>query len=199
MRQLLRGLPASAQRALDVGCGEGTLTRALRREIPAVIGLDVDVPSVQLAKQQQSAEQQVLYVVGDLLRHPFAPASFDVVISSAALHHVDAAAGIAAMKELLVLGGLLVVVGVARTVLPRDVGWEAAAIVAHRWQRSRRPYWEHSAPKLWPPPLTHAQMRRLARAALPGARYRRHLLWRYSIVWTKPAGPNLFDTAALIG
>jgi predicted TPR repeat methyltransferase len=22
---------------------------------------------------------------------------------------------------------------------------------------------------------------------LPGARYRRHLLWRYSLLWTKPA------------
>lgn len=22
---------------------------------------------------------------------------------------------------------------------------------------------------------------------LPGARYRRHLLWRYSLIWTKPA------------
>jgi hypothetical protein len=30
-------------------------------------------------------------------------------------------------------------------------------------------------------------MRRLTRDLLPGARYRRHLLWRYSVVWRKPA------------
>jgi hypothetical protein len=29
-------------------------------------------------------------------------------------------------------------------------------------------------------------MRRLAMDALPGARYRHHLYWRYSLVWTKP-------------
>ena len=31
-------------------------------------------------------------------------------------------------------------------------------------------------------------MARVATAArlLPGARYRRHLLWRYSLLWTKP-------------
>ena len=27
---------------------------------------------------------------------------------------------------------------------------------------------------------------RLAEGLLPGMRYRRHLLWRYSIRWTKP-------------
>ena len=29
-------------------------------------------------------------------------------------------------------------------------------------------------------------MRRIAAQELPGVRYRRHLLWRYSLVWTKP-------------
>jgi hypothetical protein len=27
-----------------------------------------------------------------------------------------------------------------------------------------------------------------ARSLLPGVRYRRHLLWRYSLLWRKPAG-----------
>jgi hypothetical protein len=31
------------------------------------------------------------------------------------------------------------------------------------------------------------ETRRLARGVLPGVRYRRRLLWRYSLVWTKPA------------
>jgi hypothetical protein len=26
----------------------------------------------------------------------------------------------------------------------------------------------------------------LAAAVLPGVRYRRHLLWRYSLIWTRP-------------
>ena len=32
----------------------------------------------------------------------------------------------------------------------------------------------------------YARARRLAGALLPGMRYRRHLLWRYSICWVKP-------------
>jgi hypothetical protein len=37
------------------------------------------------------------------------------------------------------------------------------------------------------PDMTWAQVRKTAARLLPGARYRRHLLWRYSLVWTKPA------------
>lgn len=29
-------------------------------------------------------------------------------------------------------------------------------------------------------------MRRIAAATVPGARFGRHLLWRYSLVWAKP-------------
>jgi hypothetical protein len=33
---------------------------------------------------------------------------------------------------------------------------------------------------------TYAEMQALARPALPGVRYRRTLLWRYSLAWAKP-------------
>jgi 2-polyprenyl-3-methyl-5-hydroxy-6-metoxy-1,4-benzoquinol methylase len=34
--------------------------------------------------------------------------------------------------------------------------------------------------------MTWAQVRTTARRLLPGVRYRRRLLWRYSLLWTKP-------------
>ena len=33
-----------------------------------------------------------------------------------------------------------------------------------------------------------AEVRATARRLLPGVRYRRHLLWRYSLLWRKPRG-----------
>jgi hypothetical protein len=63
----------------------------------------------------------------------------------------------------------------------------AAGGIGHRVLALRRSYWEDSAPRLWPPPDTFGETRRLARRVLPGVRYRRLLLWRYSLVWTKPA------------
>ncbi|WP_202870409.1 methyltransferase domain-containing protein [Kribbella sp. VKM Ac-2571] len=36
--------------ALDIGCGEGLLTRKLRRVVPQVTGIDLDIPSLELAR-----------------------------------------------------------------------------------------------------------------------------------------------------
>jgi hypothetical protein len=36
------------------------------------------------------------------------------------------------------------------------------------------------------PEMTWAEVHATAREVLPGVRYRRHLLWRYSLRWRKP-------------
>ena len=41
---VLATVPAGARTALDVGCGEGTLARALRRRVPHVLGMDRHEP-----------------------------------------------------------------------------------------------------------------------------------------------------------
>lgn len=178
-------LPDRCQSALDVGCGEGVLTRHLRRHVPHVVGIDVDERSISLAVQQ-SPSREIEYVIGDVLTHQFERGSFDAVTSVATLHHLDAEAGLKRMAELVAPGGALVLVGLARSRLPQDLHWEVAAAVTHRLHVLRRGYWEHSAPKVWPPPLTFPQMQTLSAAVLPGAIFRRHALWRYSIVWMKP-------------
>lgn len=180
---ILRAVPDEAQRALDVGCGEGMLARRLRRAVPHVIGVDLDAPSIGQAREHPD---EVDYVLGDFLTHPFEPASFDVVASVAALHHVDAATGLARMRDLLRPGGVLVVVGLARSSMPNDLPRELAGVVAGAFHRAVKGYWEHPSPIVWPPPVMYPQMRALVAEILPGSRYRRHLLFRYSIIWRKP-------------
>jgi ubiquinone/menaquinone biosynthesis C-methylase UbiE len=183
---ILGAVPDGCRRSLDVGCGEGMLTRDLRRIVPHVTGIDRDKASIDVA-QRQDEGGAVEYVVGDFMTHLFAPASFDHIASIAALHHMDAGAALARMRELLAPGGTLAVVGVARPRYPADLPFAAAGTIGHRVLRLRRSYWEDSAPRLWPPPDSFGETRRLARRVLLGARYRRRLLWRYSLVWTKPA------------
>jgi SAM-dependent methyltransferase len=185
-RVVLGAVPEGCQRSLDVGCGEGALARELRRVVPHVTGIDRDEASIDLARRQDEGAQ-VEYVRADFLTHPFEPASFDLIASIAALHHMDATAALDRMRRLLAPGGTLAIVGLARNRYPADLPFAIAGAVVHRVHRLSKSCWEDSAPRVWPPPDTFGQTRRLARRLLPGVRYRRHILWRYSLVWTKPA------------
>jgi SAM-dependent methyltransferase len=178
--------PARCERALDVGCGEGLLALALRRRAGHVTGIDLDPASIEQARRDR-ATPGVDFLVGDLLTHPFEPASFDHIASIAVLHHMDATAGLERMRHLLAPGGTLSIVGLARNRYPADLPFAIAGAAGHRIHRLSKPYWEDAAPRLWPPPDTFTQTRRLAQRLLPGVRYRRLLLFRYSLVWTKPA------------
>lgn len=183
---VLRAAPASCRRALDVGCGEGVLARELRAVSREVVGIDRHGPSIEQARRQGGAG--VAYFQGDLFTHPFEPASFDLVASVAALHHMDTSEGLARMAALVRPGGVLVVVGLARSRTPRDLAFDLAGAVAtrvHQHLLGKR-YWEHDAPKQWPPPDSYGQLRRTAERVLPGVRYRRHALWRYSLSWRRP-------------
>ncbi|MBO8190123.1 class I SAM-dependent methyltransferase [Streptomyces oryzae] len=181
--RILRAVPDGAQRALDVGCGEGMLARALRRTVPHVTGLDRDAPSIE---QARAYSDDVDYILGDLLTHPFEPASFDVVTSVATLHHMDAATGLARMRELLRPGGVLALVGIARSTMPNDLLRVLAGVTAGTALRTVKGHWQHPSPIVWPPPVTYTEMQSLAAETLPGSHYRRHLLLRYSIIWRKP-------------
>jgi hypothetical protein len=50
-----------------------------------------------------------------------------------------------------------------------------------------RRFYTHSAPLVWPPRESFTDVRRTASTVLPSARYRRHHLWRYTLVWHRPA------------
>ncbi|WP_205347066.1 class I SAM-dependent methyltransferase [Pseudonocardia broussonetiae] len=184
-RVVLDAVPHGARTALDVGTGNGLLAADLHRAVPDVVGIDLDEGVLASARGEDAA---VRWVLGDVLTRPFAPGSFDVVASVATLHHLpDPAAAFRRFAELTAPGGVVAVVGVARASRPVDALVHLAGAVQHAVLARRYGYWEHSAPTVWPPPHTYAEVRDTARAALPGCRWRRLPLWRYAVVWNRPA------------
>ncbi|MDT0318760.1 class I SAM-dependent methyltransferase [Streptomyces millisiae] len=181
--RVLQAIPDGARRALDVGCGEGMLAREIRRTVPHVTGIDLHAPSIDEARAHHD---DIDYVLGDFLTHPFEPASFDVIASVATLHHMDAATGLTRMRELLRPGGVLAIVGLARDTLPKDLPHVLAGVVGNAAHRAAKGHWHHPSPTVWPPPATYREMRALAADLLPGSRYRRHLLFRYTLIWRRP-------------
>ena len=128
----------------------------------------------------------VEYVQGDFLTHPFDPGSFDMITAVASLHHMDEQLALSRMAWLLRPGGLLAVVGLARTRSAHDFAVDLAGALATRVHRRSKQCWETPAPKIWPPPHSYGQLRRASAAVLPGRQFRRRAMWRYILTWTRP-------------
>ena len=185
--------------ALDIGCGQGALTRRLRQLVSDVTGMDRDERSIALARASAEAQfPDIRYVQADFQAESVEAGSVDLVTAVASLHHMDAEAALRKMADVLRPGGVLVVIGLARERSLTDAALIVPAI-AGNWTHRAAAAWSgrassgpadipYQSPVVWPPAMTYRQMRRLAERVLPGVRYRRHLYWRYSLIWRKPPG-----------
>ena len=175
-------VPAAARSVLDVGCGDGFLAARLAGRVPLVVAIDVDAPVLDRARAR-FPDATVTWCHGDVLTHPLEAGPFDAVVSNAALHHLgDTRAALLRLGQLVRPGGVLAVVGFARTQW-RDWPWAAVAFVARGIAIRVRGVWEHTAPTVWPPTDTYRQLRQVAQEVLPGSRIRRLLLGRYLLTW----------------
>ena len=185
---LMKALPTHSAKALDIGCGNGILTRHLRTRVAHVIGIDIDPPMIELAKKETgSSPDGIEYVFGDILTYPFEQESFDVIASVATLHHMDTVAVLKRIRDLLRPGGIVVIIGVARSRIPQDLFYNIGGMVTSRMFKMKRAFWHHPAPMLWPPKDTFADVERIAKSVLgKDVVYQRHLLFRYTLTWKKP-------------
>jgi ubiquinone/menaquinone biosynthesis C-methylase UbiE len=178
-------VPRTARRVLDVGCGDGFLAARLTRRLPEVTALDVDGPVLQRARARFAAAP-VRWLQGDVMAADLPGASFDAVLSNAALHQFeDTRAALARLAALVRPGGTLAVVTFVKP-SPRNSLWHLASWTACGVANRIKGKWEHTAPIKWPPTATLHQLRRHAGTLLPGAEIRRLLYGRVLIVWRAP-------------
>ncbi|MFI1200200.1 class I SAM-dependent methyltransferase [Streptomyces sp. NPDC020883] len=183
---ILRAVPSGCGNALDVGCGDGLLVRKLAERAEHVTGMDKSPEMIARARELAADHQDLAFVEGDFLAADLPAAGYDFVCSVTAIHHMDFAAALIRMRDLLRPGGTLVVVGLAREASPAE--W-AALIAAAPVVRITKVLRRAGGPPGMPvvdPQMSYGQVRAAARRLLPGVRYRRHVLRRYSLVWEKP-------------
>jgi SAM-dependent methyltransferase len=182
---VLASLPDGATRVLDVGCGDGILAAELcAAGVRHVVGLDVDAAVLDRARARHVG-LAIEWLRGDVLGVALEPGSFDAVVSVATLHHLDAVRALERFARLVRPGGTVAVIGIAANAWS-DFPLAALGAAGRLALGFVHGHWEHSAPQCWPPPLTYREMKALSVSALPGVRYRRHFLGRYSLVWRKP-------------
>lgn len=116
---LARIVPGEA--VLDVGCGTGDLTLAVKaRTGPAgrVAGIDASPEMIAVARRKAAhAQSEIDFRVSAVEALPFPEASFDVVVSSLMMHHLPHAVkrqGLSEIRRVLKPGGRLVIVDAKR-------------------------------------------------------------------------------------
>ncbi len=180
---LLDALPDPCGRALDVGCGEGVLTWQLADRCSSVVAVDIDGASVAATRALVAGREHVEVRQADVMTAELPPASFDAVLSVAVLHHLGTRPGLARLASLVAPGGALGIVGLARTRSGYDLAHDVVGTVGTRLLRRRRRVWEVQAP-VADVHDSYTEVLRVATLLLPGVRYRRHPLFRYSLTWT---------------
>ena len=85
--QFLELLPSPGRRTVDVGCGEGRLTRHLKEMGHSVIGIDAS-PSLVAAAREMDPSMDIR--IADATALPLDDASADLAIAFMSLHDVDA-------------------------------------------------------------------------------------------------------------
>ncbi|MGW3141648.1 class I SAM-dependent methyltransferase [Streptomyces sp. NPDC001139] len=188
---LLRQLPRRFGRALDVGCGTGDLARLLAGRAEEVRGVDSDPGIVERARELSGGRYR--HVTFSTAHAPdgLPPGAYDVITCVAVLHHLPLTETLARFRDELAPGGTLVVVGLAREEAFVDRLLSHASIplnAAVGWAKNKG----RTAPRpasmtavTRPADATFAEIACEARRVLRGARLRRRLFWRYTLVWRR--------------
>ena len=75
---------------LEVGCGNGVVTKYLAEEYGGeVTGIDIDPQQIELARKEAGDMQNISYLEADTTKLPFKNREFDIVLSFGVLHHIE--------------------------------------------------------------------------------------------------------------
>jgi SAM-dependent methyltransferase len=79
-------VPAAGRKTLDLGCGEGRLSRELKALGHNVVGVDISPTMLEAA---QRADQEIETYLADAAALPFSDAAFDCVVAFMSLQDTD--------------------------------------------------------------------------------------------------------------
>ena len=193
---LLRHVPQNCENALEIGCGTGAFARELAKRAKRVVGLDSSPEMIRVARRRSAGVEHVEFLLADAMRWEFPRAHFDFVCWIATLHHLAQRELLLKIKDALKPGGVLVVLDLVQSSGARERVMDIVGLgvsCSLRLIRNGRLRPPPEVRKAWEQHGVHdhystvKQMRALTQEILPGAVVKRCLLWRYLLVYRKPA------------
>ena len=136
-RPIRRELNNGVKTLLDVGCGKGLVGRFITRSGKYLtVGAEIFKPDLKEARKNQSHN---VFVQCDARSLPFRRESFDVVLCSEVLEHVDKPEGIKLIQDLENIARRKVLLSTPAGLLPTDPETNRAH------EEENNPYQEHRA------------------------------------------------------
>lgn len=191
---LLKQLPKKRNTVLDIGCGTGEFARLLAQRFNKVVALDLSPNTIDVAKKRSQDYKNIDFQLADIMQWQFPSFYFDAIISIATFHHVSVENLLPNLQNALKPGGKLIILDLLEQenigdffndfiAVPlnwlfsfknRHIQPSPAAIAAMR---------EHLRTDKF---LTFSQVKQIYLNSLHQAEIKKHLFWRYSLVWQKP-------------
>ncbi len=193
---LLKQLPFPCNNILDIGCGTSEFTRLLAKQAQNVVAIDLSPNAIEIAQERSREYTNIDFQVADIMQWEFPKEHFDAIISIAALHHLPVEQLLPNLQAALVPGGKLVILDLLKYESIQDSLSDIIAVPLN-WtlQRLRNSQIKRSPEALQAMRehlrtdeyLTLSQVKKIYTNSLSEAKIKKHLFWRYSIVWEKPS------------
>ncbi len=191
---LLKQLPNKGNAVLDIGCGSGEFSRLLARRFDTVVALDLSPKTIEVAKQRSQHYGNIDFQVGNILQWQFPLEHFDAITSIATFHHLSVENLLPNLKAALKPGGKLAILDLLEQENIGDFSLDLIAVPLN-WLFSLKNRHIQQSPEATAAMrehlrsdkfLTRSQAKQIYLNSLAKAKIRKHLFWRYSVVWKKP-------------
>ncbi|MBN2737151.1 MAG: class I SAM-dependent methyltransferase [Spirochaetales bacterium] len=191
---LLKHLSCKYNAALDIGCGTGEFTRALSPFCKQVIGIDVSESMIGEAKKRNPGKN-ISYIHQDIESYlENSDKKYDIIASIATFHHLDQKNMLRKVEGRLKPGGLLLILDLYQNQRSMDYILSGLASVCNPFYylfyrgtlfntKAERAAWENHI--RYDEYLSIKELKRMSKNIMNGAKLRRHLFWRYSLVYRK--------------
>jgi SAM-dependent methyltransferase len=192
-RFLLKKIDKRCGRSLEIGCGTGEFCRLLALKSDQVTGIDLSKKMIEKAKEN-SFLSNIDFVNQDITECDYPEGTFDCIVSIATMHHLPYWVLLESLKKWLKPAGMLLILDLYQKSTLMDYLYSIAAAplnlifcLVQNKRIGQTPteslYWrEHAKHDQF---MTLKEIKSGSAEALPGARVKRHLFWRYSLIWQK--------------
>lgn len=190
-KYILNKIPYPCEVILEIGCGNGELCRLMAGKSRNIFGVDLSEKMIENA-EKMSSEKNIKFINADILTCLFEPNSFDYIVSVATFHHLPYSEILEKSKQWLKEGGTLLILDIYKEKTILDYLVSLVAIPSNIFMNfSKNKVLRKKEDQAMKEHIKHdvymplKDIHEIVDSILPNAIIRRHLFWRYSLIWKK--------------